>query len=271
MLLLPVMLGKWTALLCSFVRPPAKMGPSHRAANMPQHLHLKRQAESPVVSPCLAPVISCTAFASVKSRSRQKHHRLSQLGLPLPLPPPLSVHISATVSASELLKLQGGRDSVLQERSYLDDLSDPPKKVQLNHEEVSWEHYTGHCFAVPELVPGIGRHHGTRLKMNALGGEFMWTLNHEIVFSTALTGRPEKKLFFSQCCWKRCVVGTTEDYADATSKQEWEFCQIQDAWMSLMSHVAPLLFVVLMFPHAPHDGSRHNDAALSSMGAPLPA
>ena len=79
-------------------------------------------------------------------------------------------------------------------------------QVQLNHEEVSWEHYTGHCFAVPELVPDIDRHHGTRLKLNALGGEFTWTLNHEIVFSTALTGRPKKKLFFSQYCWKRCKL-----------------------------------------------------------------
>ena len=52
--------------------------------------------------------------------------------------------------------------------SFLDEASDPPEKVQLNHEEVSWEYYTGHCFAVPELVPGIDRHHGTRLKLNAL-------------------------------------------------------------------------------------------------------
>ena len=117
----------------------------------------------------------------------------------------------------EQLSMKGGAHAS-EVGSFLDDPSDPPKKVQLNHEEVSWEYYTGHCFAIPELVPDIDRHHGTRLKMNALGGEFEWTLNHEIVFSTALTGRPKKKLL----SWKRCVVGTTEDYADATSKQEWE-------------------------------------------------
>ena len=56
--------------------------------------------------------------------------------------------------------------------SFLDEASDPPEKVQLTHDEVSWEYYTGHCFAVPELVPGIVRYHGTRLKLNVLGGEF---------------------------------------------------------------------------------------------------
>ena len=53
--------------------------------------------------------------------------------------------------------------------------------MKLNHEEVSWEYYTGHCFVVQELIPGVDRHHGTRVKMNALGGEFTWTLNHEII------------------------------------------------------------------------------------------
>ena len=71
--------------------------------------------------------------------------------------------------------------------------------------------------------------------MNALGGEFVWTLNHEIVFSTALTGRPKKKLFFSQYCWKRCVVGTTEGYAEATSKQEWEIALIKGDLHGLQS------------------------------------
>ena len=120
----------------------------------------------------------------------------------------------------EQLSMKGG--------AHLDEASDPPEKVQLNHEEISWEYYTGHCFAIPERVPGIDRHHGTRLKLNALGGEFAWTLNHEVVFSTALTGRPKKKLYFSQYCWKRCVVGATEDYAEATSKQEWELALIKE-------------------------------------------
>ena len=95
-------------------------------------------------------------------------------------------------------------------------------ELPLNHEEVCWEYYTGRHFAVPELVPGVDRHHETKLKLNALGGEFLWTLNHEIVFSTAMTGRPTRKAFFSQYCWKRCAVGTTEEYDIATNKKEWE-------------------------------------------------
>ena len=65
----------------------------------------------------------------------------------------------------------------------------------MNHEEVCWEFYTGRHFAVPELVPGVERHNETRLKLNALGGEFLWTLNHEVVFSTALTGSTKKEGF----------------------------------------------------------------------------
>ena len=53
--------------------------------------------------------------------------------------------------------------------SFLDEASDPSEKVKLNHEEVSWEYYTGHCFAVQELVPGVDRHHGTRLNLNCVG------------------------------------------------------------------------------------------------------
>ena len=111
--------------------------------------------------------------------------------------------------------------------SFLDETSDPPEKVQLKHDEISWEYYSGHCFAIPELTPGVDRHHGTRVKMNALGGEFAWTLNHEVVFSAALTGRSKRKLFFPQYCWNRCVVGTTDDYALASSKQEWELALLK--------------------------------------------
>ena len=107
------------------------------------------------------------------------------------------------------------------------------EKVQLNHEKVRWEeYYTGHCFAVPELVPGIDRHHGTRSKLNALGGEFIWTLNHEIVFSTALTGRA---LLWSQYCLKRCVIGTTEEYAEACTSPTWEWYGVAKAWSASVS------------------------------------
>ena len=137
-------------------------------------------------------------------------------------PPSWCGSVQGLTQHFEQMSMRGGTHTS-ELGSFLDEASDPPEKVQLNHEEVSWEYYTGHCFVVPELVPGVDRHHGTRLKLNALGGEFTWTLNHEVVFSTALTGRPKKKLFFSQYCWKRCAIGTTEDYAEATSKREWEF------------------------------------------------
>ena len=107
--------------------------------------------------------------------------------------------------------------------SFPDEATAAPAKIQLNHEEVSMEYYTGHIFAVPELVPGVDRHRGTRLKINGLGSELNWTLNPKSVFSAALTGKPKKKLYFSQYCWKRCVIGTLYDYAEAVSKQEWKF------------------------------------------------
>ena len=94
----------------------------------------------------------------------------------------------------EQMSMRGGTQSEL--KSFLDEAADPPVELHLNHDEVTWEYYTGRHFAVPELVPG--------------GGEFFWTLNHEVVFSTALTGRPKRKAYFSQYCWKRCAVGTTE-------------------------------------------------------------
>ena len=134
----------------------------------------------------------------------------------------------------EQMSMKGGTHTS-EMGSFLDEASDPPEKVKLNHEEVSWEYYTGHCFATQELVPGVDRHHGTRLKLNALGEEFTWTLNHEVVFSTALTGRPKRKAYFSQYCWKRCAVGTTEDYAVATSKQEWEFALMKGDLYGLQS------------------------------------
>ena len=149
-------------------------------------------------------------------------------------PPSWSGSVQGLTQHFEQLTVKGGAHAS-EMGSFLDEASDPPEKVQLNHEEVSWEYYTGHCFAIPELVPGIDRYHGTRVKMNALGGEFAWTLNHEIVFSTAFTGRPKKKLYFSQYCWKRCGVGTTEDYEESTSKQEWEFAMIKGDLHGLQS------------------------------------
>ena len=67
------------------------------------------------------------------------------------------------------------------------------------------------------------------------GSEFIWTLNHEVVYSTALTGRPKRKPYFSQYCWKRCAIGTTEDYAAATIKQEWGFALMKGDLYGLQS------------------------------------
>ena len=77
-------------------------------------------------------------------------------------------------------------------------------------------------FPALELVKVVERHHGTNLQLRALGTQFSWTLNQEVVFSAALTGKPKKKLYFSQYCWKRCAIGTKYDYATALSRPEWQ-------------------------------------------------
>ena len=84
------------------------------------------------------------------------------------------------------------------------------------------ELYSGHIFQTLEMVPTSDRHHGTRLQIRAIGVQFNWTLNQEIVFSAALTGKPRRKQFFSQCCWKRCVIGTKSEYASAVSRVDWQ-------------------------------------------------
>ena len=105
--------------------------------------------------------------------------------------------------------------------SSLDDPTAEASQIQLNHEEISLEYYSGHVFPILELVPIIDRHHGTMLQLRAIGSQFNWTLNQEVVFSATLTGKP-KKLFFSQYCWKRCVIGTKFDYATSLSRPEWQ-------------------------------------------------
>ena len=92
--------------------------------------------------------------------------------------------------------------------------------ITLSHDEISLEAYTGNAFAPRELTPSDYRHHGTMLTMQALGTNFNWTLNQEIVFSAALTGRPVRKEEFVQYCWKRCVIGTQLDYAMALYRDE---------------------------------------------------
>ena len=105
----------------------------------------------------------------------------------------------------------------------LDDPTGEATQIQLNHDEVSWEYYSGQVFSTLELVQSGERHYGVDLQVHALGSQFKWTLNQEVVFSAALTGKPKKKLYFSQYCWKRCSIGTRLDYATALSRQEWQF------------------------------------------------
>ena len=45
-------------------------------------------------------------------------------------------------------------------------------QIQLNHEEVSWEYYSGQVFPTLELVKVVERHHGTNLQLRALGTQF---------------------------------------------------------------------------------------------------
>ena len=94
-------------------------------------------------------------------------------------------------------------------------------KSLLKHEEVSTELYTGHVFPAYELAPTADRHHGTRLQLRAIGVQFNWMLNQEIVFSAALTGKPLRKQLLTQYCWKRCVIGTKSAYSQALNKVEW--------------------------------------------------
>ena len=94
-------------------------------------------------------------------------------------------------------------------------------QITFKHDEVSIEHYTGHVFQAYEMVPTADRHHGARLQLRAIGVQFNWTLNQEIVFSAALTGKPLRKQHLSQYCWKRCVVGTRTDFACALNRIEW--------------------------------------------------
>ena len=102
-----------------------------------------------------------------------------------------------------------------------DDATAEASQITLRHDVFSTELYTGHVFPAYELVPTGDRHHGTRLQWRAIGVQFNWTLNQEIVFSAALTGKPLRKQHFSQNCWKRCVIGTKSDFSQALNKAEW--------------------------------------------------
>ena len=55
--------------------------------------------------------------------------------------------------------------------SLLDDPTAETGQIQLNHEEISLEYYSGHVFPALELVPIVDRHHGTRLQVRAIGSQ----------------------------------------------------------------------------------------------------
>ena len=128
--------------------------------------------------------------------------------------------------------------------SLLNDPTGEASQIQLKHDEVSWEYYSGHVFPTLELVPVDDRHHSTLLQIRAIGCRFNWTLNQEVVFSSALTGKPKKKLYFSQHCWKRRAVGTKSEWAVALSKPEWQVALSRGDLPSLQQEDSqdPLIF-----------------------------
>ena len=92
----------------------------------------------------------------------------------------------------------------------------------LKHDKISMEAYTGNAFTHLEMAPSDQRHHRTQLKLQAMGTHFHWTLNQEIVLSSALIGKPVGKEDYAQYCWKRCVIGTRSDYAPVATQEELE-------------------------------------------------
>ena len=63
---------------------------------------------------------------------------------------------------------------------------------------------------------------GAQLAVMAMGMNFNCNLNQELLFSSALTGKPARKEDLSEHRWKRCVIGTRDDYVEATRHLEWE-------------------------------------------------
>ena len=50
-----------------------------------------------------------------------------------------------------------------------------------------------------------------------MGVELSWTLNQEMLFSFALTGKPAREEVFGEYRWNCCVIGSREDYVKATT------------------------------------------------------
>ena len=62
----------------------------------------------------------------------------------------------------------------------------------------------------------------SQFDVQAMGMVFHWTLNQELLFSAALTGKPVRKEDYAEYRWERCLVGSREDYAEANKFPEWE-------------------------------------------------
>ena len=137
---------------------------------------------------------------------------------PAPPPMPWSNSVQGLTQHFEQMSMRNAANPV--DMGHIpDDATAEVSQITLKHDEISTELYKGHIFPAYELVPTSDRHHGTRLQIRAIGVQFNWTLSQEVVFSAALTGR---KQFFSQCCWKRLVIGTKSDYSSALNRVDWQ-------------------------------------------------
>ena len=83
------------------------------------------------------------------------------------------------------------------------------------------EPHSGDPFVNQEIVAADQKHIGAHFYAQAMGVEFNWTLNQEVLFSSALTGKPSRKEAFAEYRWGRCVIGNQEDYVPATQHDEW--------------------------------------------------
>ena len=86
---------------------------------------------------------------------------------------------------------------------------------------MSMEPYSGNPFVNTEIVEASQRHVGVQFHVQAMVVEFGWTLNQDVLFSSALTGKPSRKESFNEYHWDHCVIGNQEDYVMATQHQEW--------------------------------------------------
>ena len=99
--------------------------------------------------------------------------------------------------------------------------SESGDSIALKHDEISMEPYSGCPFRHQELVPSDKRFACVRFNTLSMGVDFNWTVNQEMLFSFALTGKPARKEAFGEYFWNYCVVGTREDYVMASAHEEW--------------------------------------------------